>query len=85
MKYFVLILTLASIDLSWQWSWDSNAKGPDGIASGRPTKIAHRGSSGMYPEHTMLAYRKAGEQGTDFVECDVTITKVNFKYLVIAV
>ena len=29
----------------------------------------------MYPEHTSIAYEKAVEQGADFVECDVTITK----------
>ena len=41
----------------------------------RPLNIAHRGASGMYPEHTSLAYEKAVEQGADFVECDVSITK----------
>lgn len=33
-------------------------------------------NSGMYPEHTRLAYEKAFDQNADFVECDVTITKV---------
>ena len=37
--------------------------------------MAHRGASGMYPEHTILAYEKAAEQNADFVECDVTVSK----------
>lgn len=41
----------------------------------RPLIIGHRGASGMYPEHTALAYRKAAEQGADYIECDVEVTK----------
>lgn len=48
----------------------------DGIANGRPIILGHRGASGMYPEHTALAYEKAAEQGADYVECDLTVTKV---------
>jgi len=40
-----------------------------------PIIIAHRGASGMYPEHTKLAYREAIKQGSDFIECDVVVTK----------
>ena len=29
----------------------------------------------MFPEHTSLAYSKAGEQGADFIECDIQFTK----------
>ena len=29
----------------------------------------------MYPEHTALAYHKAFDQGADYIECDVTVTK----------
>eukprot|EP00092_Neocalanus_flemingeri_P004311 GFUD01004634.1.p1 GENE.GFUD01004634.1~~GFUD01004634.1.p1 ORF type:complete len:415 (-),score=88.84 GFUD01004634.1:57-1301(-) len=49
--------------------------GPDGLPTFRPLIIAHRGASGMYPEHTALAYRKAAEQGADLIECDLAITK----------
>ena len=37
--------------------------------------IAHRGASGYAPEHTMAAYRLAIEQGADFVEQDLGVTK----------
>ena len=51
--------------------------GPDGLPTFRPLIIAHRGASGMYPEHTALAYRKAAEQGADLIECDLALTRVN--------
>lgn len=37
--------------------------------------LAHRGYSGMYPENTMLAFRKAVEAGTDGIEMDVHLTR----------
>lgn len=40
-----------------------------------PIIIAHRGASGERPEHTIAAYQLALEQGADFVEPDVVITK----------
>ena len=36
---------------------------------------AHRGFSGLYPENTMLAFRKAAETSCDGIELDVQITK----------
>jgi glycerophosphoryl diester phosphodiesterase len=39
--------------------------------------IAHRGASAYAPEHTLEAYRLAIEQGADFVEQDLQITKDN--------
>ena len=32
----------------------------------------------MFPEHTKLAYEEGAEQGADYVECDLTITKVRY-------
>jgi glycerophosphoryl diester phosphodiesterase len=43
--------------------------------SGRKILIAHRGASAYAPEHTIEAYRLAIEQGADFVEQDLQITK----------
>lgn len=40
-----------------------------------PLVIAHRGSSGYRPEHTLEAYRLAIEQGADFIEPDLVATK----------
>lgn len=54
---------------------DPSFYGADGLPTGRPLIIAHRGSSGMYPEHTALGYRWAAKQGADLIECDLEITK----------
>ena len=44
-------------------------------ATARPFVIGHRGASGERPEHTLVAYALALEQGADFVEPDVVPTK----------
>jgi glycerophosphoryl diester phosphodiesterase len=38
-------------------------------------RIAHRGASGLYPENTMLAFRRAVEIGVDYLEVDVHLTR----------
>ncbi|MGD9814570.1 MAG: glycerophosphodiester phosphodiesterase family protein [Hyphomonadaceae bacterium] len=43
--------------------------------STRPIVIAHRGASGERPEHTMASYRLAIEQGADFIEPDLVMTR----------
>ncbi|HZO36362.1 MAG TPA: glycerophosphodiester phosphodiesterase family protein, partial [Solirubrobacteraceae bacterium] len=40
-----------------------------------PLVIGHRGASGYRPEHTLASYRLAAEQGADFIEPDLVITK----------
>lgn len=40
-----------------------------------PIVIGHRGASGLLPEHTLAAYAKAIEQGADFIEPDLVLTK----------
>jgi len=40
-----------------------------------PIVIAHRGASGYVPEHTLAAYWLAIEQGADYVEPDLVMTK----------
>jgi glycerophosphoryl diester phosphodiesterase len=42
-----------------------------------PVIIAHRGASAERPEHTLLAYQRAIEEGADFLEPDLVITKDN--------
>jgi glycerophosphoryl diester phosphodiesterase len=37
--------------------------------------VAHRGASGYAPEHTIFAYKLAIEQGADFVEQDLAVTR----------
>jgi glycerophosphoryl diester phosphodiesterase len=39
-----------------------------------PHVVAHRGASGLLPEHTLPAYAAAIAAGADFVECDVHLT-----------
>jgi glycerophosphoryl diester phosphodiesterase len=41
----------------------------------RPIVIAHRGASGERPEHTLLSYSLAIEQGADFIEPDLVPTR----------
>jgi glycerophosphoryl diester phosphodiesterase len=40
-----------------------------------PLVIGHRGASADRPEHTLAAYRLAIEQGADFIEPDLVVTK----------
>lgn len=40
-----------------------------------PLVIAHRGASGLLPEHTLEAYERAIEQGADFIEPDLVVTR----------
>jgi glycerophosphoryl diester phosphodiesterase len=44
-------------------------------AAAKPIVIAHRGASGERPEHTLAAYSLAIEQGADFIEPDLVLTK----------
>jgi glycerophosphoryl diester phosphodiesterase len=47
------------------------------VAGSTPRKllVAHRGASAYAPEHTLSAYRLALEQGADYVEQDLGITR----------
>ena len=53
------------------------ARSPVGSADERPRPIviAHRGASGYRPEHTLEAYRVAIDQGADFIEPDLVMTR----------
>jgi glycerophosphoryl diester phosphodiesterase len=42
---------------------------------GKAIIIAHRGASGERPEHTIASYALAIEQGADFIEPDLVLTK----------
>lgn len=43
--------------------------------SSKPIVIAHRGASGERPEHTLASYELAIEQGADFIEPDLVMTR----------
>jgi glycerophosphoryl diester phosphodiesterase len=42
---------------------------------GRPIVIGHRGAPGYVPEHTLVSYFIAIQQGADYVEPDLVMTK----------
>jgi len=45
------------------------------LVSDRPLVMAHRGASGLAPENTLVAFRKALEAGADVLELDVHATE----------
>lgn len=45
------------------------------LSGNLPVVIAHRGASGLLPEHTLEGYLKAIDQGADFIEPDLVLTK----------
>jgi glycerophosphoryl diester phosphodiesterase len=47
----------------------------ESVDSNRSIVIAHRGASGERPEHTLASYRLAIEQGADFIEPDLVMTR----------
>lgn len=64
------------------WGWGLGtwalvlAMSSDGSAQyAKKTVVAHRGASAYAPEHTLAAYRLAIEQGADYVEQDLAVTK----------
>src|SRR5688572_6859584 len=44
-------------------------------AQSKKLLVAHRGASAYAPEHTLAAYRLAIEQGADYVEQDLAVTR----------
>ncbi|NML10569.1 glycerophosphodiester phosphodiesterase [Sphingobium sp. AR-3-1] len=48
---------------------------PLSVVQAEPILIAHRGASGERPEHTLAAYERAIDQGADFIEPDLVLTK----------
>ena len=48
---------------------------PLSVVQAEPLLIAHRGASGERPAHTLAAYERAIDQGADFIEPDLVLTK----------
>ncbi|MEN3332792.1 MAG: glycerophosphoryl diester phosphodiesterase [Blastocatellia bacterium] len=71
-KSFVRWLTLASVFFVIV---PTTMMSRQDSARRKPLLIAHRGASGYAPEHTLVAYEIAIQQGADFVEQDLQITK----------
>jgi glycerophosphoryl diester phosphodiesterase len=45
------------------------------LGGSAPLVIGHRGASGERPEHTLASYQLAIEQGADFIEPDLVLTR----------
>ena len=56
-------------------SIDSARAAPPTDVETRVAVIAHRGASARMPEHTLAAYRRAVEDGADFIEPDLVMTR----------
>jgi Glycerophosphoryl diester phosphodiesterase family len=69
------VATSVHADLSCRSAAGAGGIAPAALAGEKPFAIAHRGSSGALPEHTVEAYSLAVEQDADFIECDVVLTK----------
>ena len=53
----------------------AGSTGYNTLTGARPLVLGHRGASGYRPEHTLEAYRVAIQQGADFIEPDLVLTK----------
>ena len=65
--------TLAGSEGALKVSAATSTRAPT-LHGDKPIVIAHRGASGLYPEHTAPAYKAAIEQGADFIEPDLVVT-----------
>jgi glycerophosphoryl diester phosphodiesterase len=63
----ILILLVLSMSVS--------ADPRTGASAARKQLVAHRGASAYAPEHTIAAYALAIEQGADYVEQDLAVSK----------
>ncbi len=71
---FIMILVLTAFAGS-AGTRPALAGSEQGRPGRRPQAVAHRGASAYAPEHTLAAYRLAIEQGADYVEQDLAVTR----------
>lgn len=69
-KFLTISIAAGALLMPSAVSFSSAAPAPAGTYM-----IAHRGASAYAPEHTIEAYRLAIEQGADYIEPDLGITK----------
>jgi len=74
MKRLIAIAALALAACASAPAEETTTAGWNTLTGEPPIVIAHRGASGLYPEHTALAYKTAIEQGADFIEPDLVMT-----------
>ncbi|WP_375436278.1 glycerophosphodiester phosphodiesterase [uncultured Hymenobacter sp.] len=72
----ILLLSTACLLAATACQDDDSNTVPYNTLDGRPPLVvAHRGASGFLPEHTLEAYQLAIDQGADFIEQDLVLTK----------
>jgi len=74
MRMKISLMTAAVAALTACGGSDNNAQFAT-LDGKSPLVIGHRGSAGTLPEHTLEGYAKAIQEGADFVEPDLVLTK----------
>ena len=70
----ILFLLLAGCGVQAEANGESKMRVAT-LSGDPPVIIAHRGASGERPEHTLASYELAIEQGADFIEPDLVLTR----------
>lgn len=66
----LFVATLLGLAPSWVSAVEYNT-----LSGNKPLVLGHRGASGYRPEHTLAAYQLAIDQGADYIEPDLVMTK----------
>jgi glycerophosphoryl diester phosphodiesterase len=69
--FLLVVLALAAFNFGAH----ARASEPSALDFKAPIVIGHRGASGYLPEHTLEAYALAIEQGADYIEPDLVLTR----------
>ena len=68
LTYSLLVVVGSTIDCDSVCQNDQNTLGNVKL-------IGHRGAPGTYPDHTLQSYQEAIRQDSDYVECDIVVTR----------
>ena len=74
-RYATVLLAAATCFFSAAASAHDDRRHEDRHHDSSPIVIGHRGAPGYVPEHTLVSYFIAIQQGADFVEPDLVMTK----------
>jgi glycerophosphoryl diester phosphodiesterase len=74
MRHWAIMAVWAATAAACSAAADAGREGAEPVVMSRML-IAHRGASAYAPEHTRAAYELAIEQGADFIEPDLQITR----------
>ena len=68
-------MTIMQVCLAAVLALSAGPAGAQPVDGQRFLNIAHRGASGLAPEHTFAAWDLAGASGADYIEVDVRLTR----------